>query len=183
MIGTVVRSGDRVGVVIAARPVAQPQRVKVAWQPLERGIVTDHQWPPTTAHIVHVLDTKISGRTRRASQPSQDEPVGFSAWCGLHVREAERYGVQVSVPGAGTSVRATLAAAFAALVAEGYSAEDFAAASVGVLSDPYMREHGYVAHDNVLRKTKIGRRIDLGRAEMAKRDAAGPGTDWSAFDG
>jgi hypothetical protein len=39
--------------------------------------------------------------------------------------------------------------------------------------------------ENVLRVEKIGRRVDLGRQELARREARSSGaeTDWGAFDG
>jgi hypothetical protein len=183
VIGTVVSVDGRTGVVIAARPVAAPSRVRVLWQPVEHLLVTEHPWPPTTASIVGMAETKIAGRTRRAPATPQEEPIGFAQWLGFHHHEGERHGLDIGVPRAGTTHRATMAAAFAALVAEGYGREDFEAASVGVLADSFMRENRHIHPENVLRKTKIGRRIADGRAELARRASEPAGTDWGRFDG
>jgi hypothetical protein len=187
VIGAVVRSGERVGVVVGARPVASPQRVVVAWEPLAAGVVSEHAWPPQKAEIVRVLDCKVKTRTRRAAAaaPALDEPEGFAQWLGAHVLEAKRWEISLSVPGAGTTRRAALAKTFARLLGEGYDLDAFKAASVGVLSDEYMRSGQHVHPENVLRVEKIGRRVDLGRQELARREARSSGaeTDWGAFDG
>jgi hypothetical protein len=110
---------------------------------------------------------------------SQPEPVEFSEWIGHHVTECERHGIRRSVPAAGTSVRADLAGKFRTLLGEGYDLEQLKLASVGVLADEFMRRGGHTAPENVLRKTKIQKRIDDGRAELARREVAEP---YAQFD-
>jgi hypothetical protein len=100
----------------------------------------------------------------------QDEPIGFSEWLGHHVLICERHEIVRSVPRAATSYRSDLARTFAALVAEGYELEDLKLASEGVLADDFMRGEGYTAPENVLRKTKIAKRIDEGRAWRAAQE-------------
>lgn len=187
MIGAVVQSGKRVGVVIAARPKAEPRRVKVAWQPLEAGVVGEYAWPPENARVLQVLNTTIAGRVPRpqpAAVEGVEEPIGFAEFLGAHVAEAKRVGVALSVPGAGTTRRAQLAKTFAKLIGEGESVERLKAASVGVLEDAYMREHGHVDPENVLRAGKVGRRADAGERVLAQRASqdAGDTTNWGQFD-
>jgi hypothetical protein len=179
--GTVVRAGERVGVVVEARPAAAPTKVKVLWEPLSALHVTEHDWPPAQATIVGVASLKLGRVSRRRDAAPADEPVGFADWLAVHVEEAARYGVVQSVPGAGTTRRAKLAQTFARLLGEGYSLEQFRAASVGVLDDDFMRANDHVAPESVLRVEKIGRRADAGARVLAKRD--GDDTDWSAYDG
>lgn len=112
------------------------------------------------------------------SKSAREEPIGFSEWLGTHVQLAELYGVEQSVPRAGTSARASLAVVFAGLMAEGYAAEEFALASEGVLASDFMRDGGHVKPENVLRKTKLAGRVDEGRRARAKRlakEQEGPG--------
>lgn len=179
-----MRSAERVGVVIEARPVAAPTRVKVLWEPLADLKVTEHDWPPTSATIVGAAGLKM-GRVPRRACEAVEEPMGFAAWLGAHVVEGERYGLKLSVPGAGTTRRAELARAFARLLGEGYDVERLKAASVGVLADEYMRTNGYGHPENVLRVAKVGRRADDGARVLAKRAAAESAgdTDWGRFDG
>lgn len=188
MIGQVLKAGNRVGVVIAAKPKAEPRRVKVAWEPLADGQVTEHAWPPTVAELLHALDTSITGRVprgQRGAVAAVEEPIGFAAWLGHHVEEAERYGIKLSVPGAATARRAKLARTYALLIGQGETDERLRAASVGVLDDAYMRENGHVDPENVLRVEKVGRRADAGERVLQARLAQDSGevTDWSAFDG
>jgi hypothetical protein len=187
--GSVVRvflpgGGCNHGVVIEARPAAAPTRVKVLWEPLEDLRVTEHDWPPAQATIVGAASLKVSRAPRRRAA-SVEEPVGFSEWLGAHVMEAERHGVKLSVPGAGTTRRAKLAATFARLLGEGESVARLKAASVGVLDDEFMRSGGHVDPENVLRVEKVGRRADAGERVLAARVAAAEGgaTDWERFDG
>jgi hypothetical protein len=102
----------------------------------------------------------------------EEEPEGFAGWLEHHVQTGAALGVSLSVPKHGTSYRSGLARTFAALSGEGYSLEEFKFASDGVLSDEFMREGGHVKPENVLRKEKIGGRVDAGRRW---REARGPG--------
>lgn len=190
MIGTVLTVDGRTGVVIGCRPVAAPSRVRVLWQPLDALKVSEHDWPPTVASIVGVVDAKVKARTRRAPAGAPGpEPVEFSAWLGAHVRVAQEFGIGLQVPSAGTTRRAKLATTFARLEGEGYSLADFKLASLGVLADEFMRDGGHVTFENVLRVEKIGGRVDKGRLEEQRRVAAaaalvaGTERDWSRFDG
>lgn len=115
----------------------------------------------TSAQSEQTSSVSIEKRAKRTASPtpsSADEPIGFSEWVGYHCIAADR-----SVPRAGTSARAKLAATFSALMAEGYALEDFKLATDGVLGDPFMVENGHTAPENVLRKSKIVKRIDDGR--------------------
>lgn len=184
--GTVVRHPSRgVGVVLEAKPVGAPTRALVAWEPLADGRVEEVSWPPTHAHVVRVLPLRVGRAPRAKNSSPAAEPVGFVEWLEAHVREAARNGIGLQVPRAGTTRRARLAITFARLLGEGYDLEAFTAASVGVLSDEYMRINGHVDPENVLRVEKIGRRVDAGRRELERRAAAvaGDQTDWSRFDG
>lgn len=183
--GTVVRHPSRgIGVVLEAKPAGAPTRALVAWEPLADGRVEEVPWPPSTAEIVRALPLRL-GRAPRARKEPTEEPIGFAEFLGAHVVEARLHGLDQRPPGAGTTRRARLAATFARLQGEGYELEDFKAASVGVLSDEFMRQGGHTAVENVLRVEKIGRRADLGRQELARRAAAEESgdTDWGAFDG
>jgi hypothetical protein len=111
-----------------------------------------------------------------------EEPSGFVDWLGHHVTVAGQLNLSLSVPKHGTSYRSSLARTFAALVIEGYSLEDFKLASEGVLSDDYMRLNGHVKPENVLRKEKIGGRIQNGRLWREQR-ATGAGAKYSHLDG
>jgi hypothetical protein len=115
------------------------------------------------------LSLKEKQQRKTTSNSSCSEPIGFSEWLGRHVELASFYGVEQSVPRAGTSNRATLAATFGALAAERYTAEEFELASEGVLSSEFMREGGHVKPENVLRKTKFAGKVDDGRRARAKR--------------
>jgi hypothetical protein len=118
--------------------------------------------------------------SKRVLSP-EEEPELFAQWLGFHVVAAGRLNLSLSVPRAGTSYRSSLARTFAALVAEGYGREEFELASLGVLSDDFMRAGGHVKPENVLRKEKIGGRIDAGRAFRA---AGGEGGGkYGGFDG
>lgn len=156
-VGDVVRRGRDLGVVVAR----VQRRRAVRWQPLDTGEITVHE--PEELEVVRRLNKRKRSAPAKILTP-QEEPVGFAQWLGEHVTIAAEFGVDVSVPRAATSHRSTLARAFAALQEEGYSAEDFRLASIGVLSDDFMRSGGHVKPENVLRKTKIGGRIDRGRA-------------------
>lgn len=105
--------------------------------------------------------------------PLEEEPEGFLDWLGHHVTFAATVNLSQSVPRHGTSYRSSLARTFADLVNEGYSLEEFELASEGVLSDEYMRTGGWVKPENVLRKEKIGGRIQDGRSSRARRDEGG----------
>lgn len=175
----------RVGVVIEARPAGSPTKVKVLWEPVSALRVTEHAWPPARARILGVADLKIARAPRKKAAAPADEPLGFAAWLGAHAMEASaRWGLHVTVPAAGTTRRAKLAASYKRLMEEGYDQDQFRAASVGVLSDEYMRDNGYVDPENVLRLEKIGRRADAGLRELERRAAAEASgdTDWGRFD-
>jgi hypothetical protein len=92
-----------------------------------------------------------------------EEPIGFSEWLGYHCEKAER-----SVPRAGTSYRSELARAFSEIMGEGYELEDFKLASDGVLADELMLAGGHTKPENVLRKSKIGGRVDDGRRARSR---------------
>lgn len=114
----------------------------------------------------------------------EDEPSGFLEWLGHHVQVGALLNLSLSVPRHGTSYRSGLARTFAACRGEGYGLEDFKLASEGVLSDDYMRANGYVKPENVLRKEKIGGRIDAGRAWRARReDGTAPENKFGHLDG
>lgn len=105
--------------------------------------------------------------SRKPILKPEEEPELFAQWLGFHVTAAGKMDVALSVPRAGTSYRSSLARTFGALAGEGYGKEDFELASLGVLSDDWMRSQGHVKPENVLRKEKIGGRIDVGRAFRA----------------
>lgn len=99
----------------------------------------------------------------------EEEPAGFLEWLGHHVTIAAQLNLSMSVPHHGTRYRSSLARTFAALAGEGYGLEEFKLASEGVLSDDYMRAHGHVKPENVLRVEKIGGRVENGRLWRQKR--------------
>jgi hypothetical protein len=94
----------------------------------------------------------------RAGRSSKSEPDGFTDWLAYH---AERSGRRV--PGERTGGRADLARSFAALVAEGFTFDDFKLATDGVLADQWKRENGHDKFVTVLRKTKFGELVEDGR--------------------
>jgi hypothetical protein len=101
--------------------------------------------------------------SRKRILSSAEEAVGFSEWLTYHADKTGR-----AVPRAGTSYRSDLARSFAALLEEGYSAEDFELATDGVLADDFMVANGHTKPENVLRKGKIGGRVEDGlRARAA----------------
>lgn len=102
--------------------------------------------------------TTKAGRARRSSKP---EPDGFTDWLAYH---SERSGRQV--PGEGTGGRADLARTFIALLAEGFTLDDFKLATDGVLADQWKREHGHDKFVTVLRKTKFGEMVEDGRRAL-----------------
>lgn len=87
----------------------------------------------------------------------------FGGYLAHHIEIAAGHGISQSVPREGTSYRKALADSYAALRGEGYSSADLEMACEGLLADPHMRQGGWTKPENVLRKTKIGGRIDAGR--------------------
>jgi hypothetical protein len=112
---------------------------------------------------------KAPSSAKKIIEP-QDEPIGFPEWLDHHVLICQRHEVPRSVPRTSTSYRSDLARTFAALLGEGYELEELKLASEGVLADDFMRGEGYTAPENVLRKTKIAKRIDEGRAWRAAQE-------------
>jgi hypothetical protein len=163
-VGDVVRREDVWGVVVAKK---KGQRA-VRWEPLWRGTVSVHD--PEELEVMRRLNKPTRTRTPAKPMAVVDEPAFFALWLGHHVSRCAEHGIQRSTPRPGTSYRAQLASTFAALLAEGYELEDFKLASDGVLADEFMRTGGHTAPENVLRKTKIAKRIDEGRAWRAAQE-------------
>jgi hypothetical protein len=164
-VGDVVRREEVWGVVVAKKKGKRAVR----WEPLWRGAVTVHE--PEELEVMRRL-TKPARRSapKKILEP-HEEPAGFAEWLVHHVdRCVIGHGILRHVPREGTSARSDLARAFAALVEEGYELEDFKLASDGVLADEFMRAGGHTAPENVLRKTKIAKRIDEGRAWRAAQE-------------
>jgi hypothetical protein len=162
-VGDVVRDGERIGVVVARRE----RRRAVRWEPLATGVVTVHE--QVELEVVRRLNKPHRTAPKKILE-RHEEPDGFADWLRYHSKVCGEHGVQRSVPRAGTSVRSDLARTFAALLAEGYELDDFKLASDGVLADEFMRAGGHTAPENVLRKTKIAKRIDEGRAWRAAQE-------------
>jgi hypothetical protein len=163
-VGDVVRDGERIGVVVARRE----RRRAVRWEPLATGVVTVHE--QVELEVVRRLNKPARARSAVKPMSVTDEPAFFALWLGHHVSRCAEHGIKRSTPRPGTSYRAGLAHTFAALLAEGYELEDFKLASDGVLADEFMRAGGHTAPENVLRKTKIAKRIDEGRAWRAAQE-------------
>jgi hypothetical protein len=167
------------GMAEAETVAGKPTRWRVTYDKLaEVGSVTLAEGP---RHFVGGSLTK--GETERKTEvpptprkrgksllAPADEAIGFSEWLGHHVEVCQRYGITRSVPKAFTDVRTKLARDFADLVGQGYELEDFKLASEGVLADDFMRAQKHTAPENVLRKSKIAKRIDEGRALRAAVD-------------
>lgn len=140
-----------------------------AGSPSANGGATQRQ--PVAGHepsgTAEPSDSSLKGKKSILS-PDQ-EPVGFGSWLSKHVDECERRGITRSVPRAGTSYRSELARTVAGLLGEGVTLEELELASVGVLADEFMRTGGHTKFENVLRKTKLGGKIDAGRAELRRR--------------
>jgi hypothetical protein len=100
----------------------------------------------------------------REPSKRREEPIGFDEWAGYHSTKSGR-----TVPRAGTATRANLARAFAAILAEGHTLEDFKLATDGVVADAWKREHGHDKFDTVLRKTKFAELVEDGRRAGAPR--------------
>lgn len=109
--------------------------------------------------------------------PHEEYP-GFGTWLVKHVEECGRYGITRSVPKSGTSYRSDLARAYSTLRGEGWSHEELELASIGHLADEWMRSQGHTKPENVLRKTKLGGKVDAGRQELERRAA----DQYSRFD-
>lgn len=116
-----------------------------------------------------------SGEEERAREPiltkkglGQLEAAGFEELATYHADRSGR-----KPPRRGTSHRAELNRRYAELCAEGYSLEDLQLAVDGVLADEWMQAQGYTALENVLRKTRIGKRIEDGRRWRARQNTAG----------
>jgi len=167
-----------------ARVAGEPTAYRVTPRRLREGSAIERGDPPAAS------GGSVSRENSREETPSpkapskkrildpKEEPVGFGTWLSQHVDECARYGIERAVPKAGTSYRSELARSVAGLLEEGWSLEDLRLASIGVLADEFMRREGHTKPENVVRKTKIGGRIDQGRAELARRDEG-----YGAFDG
>jgi hypothetical protein len=163
-VGDVVRREDVWGVVVAKK---KGQRA-VRWEPLWRGAVTVHD--PEELEVMRRLNKPARAAAPKKILEPHEEPAGFPEWLEHHVFRCATWEIQRLIPRVRTSYRSELARTFAALMAEGYELDDFRAASDGVLADEFMRSGGHTAPDNVLRKTKIAKRIDEGRAWRAAQE-------------
>lgn len=179
--------------VVAARSLERTfaNLVKAGWaeQDVEPGKPTAFRITPRKLREGSAIErgepSAVSGgsvsreegeRTPPSKSPSSkpilaphEEHVGFSVWLAKHVDECGRYGISRSVPRAGTSYRSDLARAYGALREEGWSEEELQLASVGLLADEWMRSQGHSKPENVLRKTKLGGKVDAGRQELERR--------------
>lgn len=141
----------------------------------------DHR-KPASGHEPSIEPSSSSSKKKKVLS-LEDEGPDFLEWLGHHVTMAATLNISLSVPRHGTSYRAQLARTYLALRAEGYTAEELQLASDGVLSDTYMRENNYTKFDNVLRKEKIGRRVEDGRAYRQRRDSGqDPTSKYGVFD-
>jgi hypothetical protein len=111
------------------------------------------------------------GKDRAVEHPE------FSEWIGNHSSVTG-----IPVLKAGSSGRRKIAAMFGARRGDGLSLEDLKAATLGAFHDPFRREHGYFDAESVLRPTKVGKLVMLGRRVEQAPAPSVDEVDWSRFD-